>query len=248
MKVKVFFSLLAAVLLLSTGGISRAATQSSPKIIKFSGYQWQVKSGDNLPPGSNNWSDANAWVDSNGYLHLKITQHDGKLYSAEVVSTGSFGFGKYQFYVIGQIDQLDKNVVLGMFNYPVSGVSPDVGSEIDIEIARWSRSDNPNANYTVWSAQSGLKSATNTFNFSLNGTYTTQRFIWSSTGVDFQSLHGHQSGNSNTMASWSYKPGDYLNTVPQNPMPVHINLWLSGANAPSGDVEIVISRFTYTKQ
>ena len=47
--------------------------------LSFSGYTWTIK--DSSPgtagPGPNNWAAANAFVDANGYLHLKLTKVNG---------------------------------------------------------------------------------------------------------------------------------------------------------------------------
>ena len=81
-------------------------------------------------------------------------------------------------------------------------------------------------NYTVWPARQGLCSANKRFAVTLNGEYTTHRFIWNSTGVTFQSLHGHRDDNSNQFANWLYQPGDPPGYIPLKPIPVDINLWL----------------------
>jgi hypothetical protein len=226
----------------------RSASAGSPKVIQFSGYQWQVKGGTSLSPGHNNWSDANAWVDANGYLHLKITDTPQGWQCAEIVSLDNFGFGAYQFDVIGQIDQLDPNVVFGMFNYPTSDAGPNGGFETDLEISRWGNPQNPNGNFSVWPASDGLQPGIQTFDFTLNGTYTTQRFTWTNDQIYFQSLHGHQTGNNNEINSWLYKPADSQSYIPQDPMPLHLNLWLAGGVPPAAEVEIVISHFTFTPQ
>ena len=47
-----------------------AAYASSPaKTIRFSGYDWKVKSGTHEGPGPNNWNENSVWVDEDRYLH-----------------------------------------------------------------------------------------------------------------------------------------------------------------------------------
>jgi hypothetical protein len=244
---RILFSLLVIIFLLA--GLSpslKSAAAGDPKLIEFSGYRWQVKGGTSLEPGHNNWSDANAWVDSSGYLHLKITRTPQGWQCAEIISQDNFGFGKYEFYLIGQIDQLDPHVVLGLFNYPAADASSDGTFETDIEISRWGNAQNPNGNLTIWPLNPELQQGSQTFNFTLNGTYTTQRFTWASDQIYFQSLHGHRTDNNYQITDWLYKPDDPQSYIPQNPMPVHINLWLSGGQPPSSEVEIIIAKFSYT--
>jgi hypothetical protein len=105
------------------------------KTLDFSGMTWTVKSGRG-GPGPCNWSENNAWVDSSGQLHLKISKAtDGKWYCGEVYTPGNLGFGEYEWFVIGRMDNFDKNIVLGLFPYG----GPDGQNEIDIEMAKWGR-------------------------------------------------------------------------------------------------------------
>jgi hypothetical protein len=101
----------------------------------------------------------------------------------------------YQFQVIGRIDKLDRNVVLGLFTYPTLMWGKDKTNEIDIEFAQWGNPAAKNADYVVYptSAVSRDKNIDNIeFWFALNGDYTTHRFLWESSQVTFQSLHGHR--------------------------------------------------------
>jgi len=66
----------------------------------------------------------------------------------------------------------------------------------------------------------------------LKGEYTTHRVTWNSTGVTFQSLHGHHDDNSNQFADWLYQPQNPASYIPQKAMPVDINLWLFQGQPP----------------
>jgi hypothetical protein len=103
---------------------------SEAKTIRFSGYDWTVKSGDKKPPDSNNWDENNVSADERGDLHLRLTQRDGQWYSPQVSLNDRLGFGRYQFRVIGRMDEFDPNVVLGLFNYPTSDVGVDGTNEL----------------------------------------------------------------------------------------------------------------------
>ncbi len=92
---------------------------------------------------------SNVWLDAVANLHLKITQRDGKWSCAEVTMQKRLGFGRYQFQVSGRLDQLDDNVVLGLFNYLTRDVGHDGTNEIGIEFARWGSYKNPIGNYIV---------------------------------------------------------------------------------------------------
>ncbi|MBL0345593.1 glycoside hydrolase family 16 protein [Candidatus Villigracilis affinis] len=217
------------------------------RIIQFSGYDWVVRDGGLSGPGPNTWSGSNVWVDENGDLHLKISRTESGWTCAEVTTIERLGFGIYQFQVIGPIDQLDANVVFGMFNYPTEDVGPNATNEIDIEYAHWGNPEWPIGNFTVWPAQSGVEQTSESFPVTLNGTYTTHRFVWESQKILFQALHGHRDDNENEIANWLYKPDEPLVHISQQAMPVHINLWLFQGQPPvdGNEVEVIIHSFTF---
>jgi len=157
-------------------------------------------------------------------------------------------FGRYQFWVVGRLDRLDPNVVFGLFNYPTPDVGPDGTNEIDIEFAQWGKPKALAGNYTVWPTREGLRRASKRFPVELNGQYTTHRFIWNSTGVAFQSSHGHRDEDSSQLGNWMYQPQDPLSHISQKAMPVDINLWLFQGQPPRNgqQVELVVRSFKFT--
>ncbi len=66
----------------------------------------------------------------------------------------------------------------------------------------------------------------------------------------FRSLRGFTSGNTPAFGQWSYRPTNPSSHIPQNPLPVHLNLWLFQGHAPTNGqtVEIVINNFRFTPQ
>ena len=212
--------------------------------IQFGGYTWSVRSGRG-GPGPNQWEKTNVWLDASTNLHLKISQHDGKWSCAEMTMQKRLGFGRYQFQTVGRLDRLDDNVVLGLFNYPSSDVGPDATHEIDIEFARWGQSKNPMGNFTVWPAEKGLKHVTKPFPFSLTGDQMTHQFTWSRGQILFKSLNEHTE-----LAKWIYSPPEPTRHISQQPMPVHINLWLVKGLPPKNkqEVEVVLQDFKFTPE
>jgi hypothetical protein len=218
----------------------------------FSGYQWVVRATGEGGPGPNTWDDANARVDDLGQLHLQITNNrvlEGytEWRCVELSTVQRLGFGRYQFQVIGRIDNLDRNVVLGLFKYPTPDVGLDGTNEIDIEFAQWGRTTANNADYVVYPA-SGPRAPNDTLDFQvlLQGDFTTHRFLWDSRQVTFQSLYGHRDNDIGEFQRWQYTPNEGR-LIPQQPTPVHINLWLFRGHPPynSREVDIVISQFAF---
>ncbi len=222
-------------------------TTSATSTLHFGGYDWTVRSGTG-GPGPNIWDPANAFVDAQGALHLKLSHVGSEWHSVELNCTERLGFGTYSFDVSGAIDQLDPNVVLGLYTYPPADVGPDRTNEIDIEMARWGAAKNPNGNYTVWPAQTGLKQASKTYEFKLTGTQSTHQFTWTSSSIAFQSAEGRASDHNTPYASWNDQPASPDQYIPQQPVPLNMNLWLFQGNPPANgqEVEIVITRFTFT--
>jgi hypothetical protein len=219
------------------------------KEIQFGGYTWTVRSGRG-GPGPNAWDDSNVWLDSSTNLHFKISQRDGKWSCAEITMRKRLGFGRYQFQLSGRIDRFDDNVVLGLFNYPTSDVGPGATHEIDIEFARWGNAKNPMGNYTVWPVEKSLKQVSKSFPFALAQDKTTHQFIWSSNQVQFRSMHGHRDDDREVFSQWDYSPNEPSRYISQQPMPVHINLWLFKGLPPKNgqEVEIVIQDFKFTPE
>ena len=216
--------------------------------INFSGYTWVVRPSGMGGPGPNNWDQDNVSVDPDGWLHLKLTQRNGQWYCSEVYTQKRLGFGRYEFWVIGPVDKLDRNVVLGLFNYPTSDVGRDGTHEIDIEFARWGNSSTPIGNYTVWPTTTRVKRETQSFSFALDGDSSTHSFTWTPTNLVFQSQNGRGDTNGRRLGRWVYRPPTPATFISQQPMPVHINLWCFKGQPPSNGqpVELVVRTFKFT--
>jgi hypothetical protein len=214
--------------------------------LTFSGYTWTIKdSGTGTAgPGPNHWKGANSFVDANGYLHLKLSKNTttNQWECAEVTSTTNFGYGTYQWQVEGPVSTLDKNIVLGFFNY--SGV--DGYDEMDIEYAKWGVASNPFVGYTVYPAQGASGNFHNATSFTTSGTYTTNRFKRTATSVIFKAINGFYEDDTNLAYTTTCSSPAY--SISTLSMPVHMNLWLFQGAAPTSTstVEIIVHSFKFT--
>jgi hypothetical protein len=191
---------------------------------------------------------ANVSVDANGYLHMKITNSGGTWTAAELFTTERLGFGTYQWQIDGPIDRLDPNVVVGLFPY---GPNAPRTNEIDIEYAFWGHPDGVNADWVVYPA-SGTTVGSKSYLFSLGGaTLSTSRFIWASDRVD-SFLMGGLVGVGSTAGlidSWTYTPSDPTVNIPQQTLPLGMNLWCFDAPPSNGqNVEIVVRDFQFVPE
>ena len=213
------------------------------RILTFSGYSWLVENSADFAegPGPNYFSDSkeNVWFDQDKKLHLKITNRNNKWYCAKITMIESLGYGRFVFYVDSRVDNLDKNVVAGLFSYKT-----DL-QEIDIEFSRWGIVGNKNAQYSIQPAN--LAGNKNAFNINLTGLQSTHWFNWQKTRIDFASIRGHSSSipsAGNIIQQWHYNGSDI--PIDSNET-VKINLWLYQGTPPSNllETEITISRFEY---
>ncbi|MEW6161113.1 MAG: glycoside hydrolase family 16 protein [Verrucomicrobiota bacterium] len=212
--------------------------------LTFSGYEWIVKNSTApVGPGPNLFSSNtnNVWLDESGRLHLKITNRDGKWQCAEVISVRSFGYGFYRFYLDTVVDQLDRNVVWGLFTY--SDDPQFAHREIDFEFSRWGNAtDSNNAQYVVqpWD----LPNHRLRYRVSPLLAQTTYQFKWEPNLVTFRSFRKHSLASTDTIGFWTFSG---TGVPPPGDENVHINLWLDAARPPSNarEVEVIVNRFEY---
>ncbi|MDA1014628.1 MAG: glycoside hydrolase family 16 protein [Planctomycetota bacterium] len=231
------------------GGGKGGGNNDGPRSISFAGYNWTVKSSNNtVGPGPNYFSNSenNVWVDELGRLHMKITRQGKKWYAAEVICQESFGHGAYDFYLDSRVDDLDPNVVLGLFTWHDDPAFAH--REIDIEFARWGNATDPtNAQYVVqpWDAADHLVRFTQP-----NVAQSTHSFNWLPNSVWFQSLVGHRvtpEVPEDVISSTAYNGSDIPQPGGEN---ARINLWLMQGKAPTDrtEIEVIIADFKFTPE
>ena len=210
-----------------------------PRTIQFDGHDWLVKSSSRkIGPGPNLFSSStsNVWVDAAGRLHLKISKSGGRWYSAEVINTASLGRGTYSWTVEGDMNALDRQVVLGLFTW---NDDPAFNHrELDVEFARWGNASDPtNGQYVVQPYDTAGNLVRITQPSGITGP-TTHGFTWGTSSVSFTSSTASPS-------SWTYAGPDVPEPGGEN---ARMNLWLFRGIAPSNGqaVEVVISDFTFT--
>lgn len=218
------------------------------KQLRFSGYDFKIKQGKGMGPGPNDWATSQAFVDTKGRLHLRLSEKKGKWLAGEVQSVSKLGFGTYEIEFYGDIDGQDRNVVFGFFNYPSSDVGPDGTHEIDIEFARWGIHNYKPLNYTVWPAKKGIKNAHKVFSFRTGRGRSVHRFTWKPDSVIYESTEIEEDESIGRQTYWAFTPANPTDRISASPMPIYFNLWGFRGRPPSDDkpVEVIINRFTYT--
>lgn len=231
-----------AIFLISFSGFGVSDEPAPSRKISFSGYEWMVK--NTMPgqwgPGPNFFSDSeeNVQVDDEGRLRLKIVKTaSGQWTCAEIISVESFGHGTYRF-VLSQFDEeLDDNVVLGLFTWETLAEANN--REIDVEISRWGDATDPeNAQFVVQPYQS--RGNLKRFSAPITEQSTEFSFLWSSQMIDFSC-----EALGETWFRWRYQGADLPQTGEEK---VRLNLWLFQGAAPVSDeaVEVIVESFDFT--
>ncbi len=210
--------------------------------IQFDGRTWNVRDwGQGGEPGPNYWSTNSVWVDAAGSLHIAITAAGGTNYCGEVVSTNSFGYGDYYWFVSNRMDLIADHAVAGLFTYQ----DPWGVNEIDIEFTRVF--DAGNTSNLVYSVQPYYQPGHQTMlqRAFTNGP-TTHAFSWAPGRVRWRSWEGHSQSPTptNPLIAEKFFEGE---AVPlHSAEKVYMNLWLEDGEAPSnGITEMVVQRFLH---
>ena len=223
---------------------------AAPPPLQWAGRTWNITTGGMA--GVAEGSASNVSVDDNGYLHLKISKSGDTWTAAELFTTERLGFGSYQWQIDAPIDRFDPNVVLGLYPYgPAAGIGSDGTNEIDIEYSFWGDPNSVNGDWTDYPA-SGKTIGEKSYKFSLSGgTLSTSRFVWSSSQIESALFAGLTAVGSATglLESWTYAPNDATINIPQQALPLGMNLWCF-ENPPSDgkEVEVVIRDFQFVPE
>ncbi|MGA7626795.1 MAG: hypothetical protein WB630_07610 [Candidatus Acidiferrales bacterium] len=117
--------------------------------LRFSGYDWQVRTIAGDIGGINNLFDPdNAWVDRSGALHMRIRKKDGRWSCAHLTLSRSLGYGTYNI-LVRDTNHLEPAAILSMTTYD-DWANDQHYREMDIEMGRWGDAGNrTNAQYAI---------------------------------------------------------------------------------------------------
>jgi hypothetical protein len=164
--------------------ISEGTAAPRPKMLDFSGYQWELRQDASDHGGYKNlFSPSNAWTDANGLLHLRVSRQGNDWVSAEVRLTRTLGYGSYRF-VVRDTSYLEPAAVFAMFTLDDAGPS----REMDIELSRWGEPEDKSAQFVV---QPYVVPA-NTVRFESPPGLATYCMDWGQGHVAFRSARGNE--------------------------------------------------------
>jgi len=211
---------------------------AAPKTLQFSGYEWQVRNVSSERGGrTNSYSNANAWTDADGFLHLRIAQNGSEWSCAEVKLSRSLGYGTYLF-VVRDVSQLEPAAVLSLFTWDEADAGQN-HREMNIELARWGDPASKNAQYVV----QPYYVPANVVRFNVPAGPLTHSLRWDPGQAAFKTVRGTAANGSSLVAQHTFTTG-----VPApGGESIHLDLYIFGnaKNPLQKDVEVVIEKFEY---
>jgi hypothetical protein len=209
--------------------------------LRFSDMTWRVKDsgGRKVGPGPNWFSAANVSVDAEGRLHLRATSRNGGCVAAEVVAVPSLGYGTYEFTVASNLDGLPKNLVFGLFVWDDTS-SDSFHREMDVEIGRWGREDNADAQFVIQPYTVPQNIVRFHLTPGLRG--SVHSFVWTPSKASFRSEGLDASGGRIVIQEHEF---DSMIPDPDKEQ-ARVNLWCMDSKAPAGGTsEVVLSGFRF---
>lgn len=212
---------------------------AAPRTVRFSGYEWAVKSSEApMGPGPNFFSaePRAVFVDAEGRLHLRIFKSPRGWECTEVGLTRQLGYGTYSFTVDTPPERIDDRAVLGLFTY---GNDPEHHHrEIDVELSRWGDPSSPNAQLVVQPYQ--LQTNIKRFEVPVKLRGVRYEFAWRPDSVAFRAV------GPSFREEWTF-------SGPNVPTPkdeaARINFWLLEGKPPAvpKTYEVVVSKFSFKR-
>jgi hypothetical protein len=220
--------------ILAAAIVPGAAPESPPKILRFSGYQWEARQNANDPEGAP-YNPGNVWTDDHGFMHLRIARQNDRWMSAEVKLSRSLGYGSYRF-VVHDVSYFEPAAVFAIFTWDDLGPS----REMDIEISRWGEPEEKNAQYVI---QPYVVPA-NTMRFAAPAGPLTYWMVWEPGRVTFKTVRGAQSSNGSAVVAEHV----FTSGVPSaGNERIHMNLWVysSKRHPLQHEFEVVVEKFEF---
>jgi hypothetical protein len=204
-----------------------------PKLLRFSSYDWEVRSQPSDRGGKRtNCDPANAWTDDRGFLHLRLTPDADGWAGAEVRLTHSLGQGSYLF-IVRDVSHLDPAAAFTMFTWDDLAADQH-HREVDVEVSRWGNPSSKNAQFVV----QPFDEPANVVRFEAPPGPLIFSFRWEPGRVSFKTARGSSAIAGHEFTSGVPSPGGES---------VSINLYAFGNSKipPRSGSEVVIEKFEF---
>jgi len=235
----------------SLAGIAVLAALAAPshgQTIDWQGYTWNVNQGDKIGQGLVRGDASTVSIDAEGYLHLKLSNLEGKWAGAELATVKNLGFGHFYWVFSGPLTAMEPQDVLAGFTYgPQNHIGIDGQNEIDVEFSKWNASTNANnCDFDIYPPPGAKKGANVEYDWNYTGSdVATVRIDWTASQVTETVWDGvvPENAPTNTAAkTWTYDGTKA--TIPQVPCPFMFNFWVFKA-LPTVPVDAIVRTFKY---
>jgi hypothetical protein len=213
-----------------------ALPRQPAKKLRFGGYQWEVRQTPGSPAASRTVYDpANAWVDENGFLHLRIAKSPDGWTSADLSLARSLGYGSYHF-VVRDISALEPSAALSISTRDDSGPY----REMNFQISRWGQIAGKNTQYIV---QPYFVPA-NMFRFLAPAGALTFSLSWQPGRAAFRTLQGSGAdGKGKTIAAHTFTSG--VPTPETESVRLTFSVFYGQHNPMKHGAEVIFEKFEY---
>ena len=207
--------------------------------LKFSGYDWSVRTIESDKGGlSNLYDPENAWTDAKGALHMRITRKSGKWSCAEIFLNRTLGYGTYSV-TVRDTSHLEPAAGFSMFTFDDSD-SEDHFREMDVEVGGRDAENKNNARYAI----QPIYIPGNLFTFAAPAGALTFVLGWESGHATFKTYRGRSaSAGAQLVSEHEYTSGV---PVPGKAIPRLIfYVAASDKNPMRKPSEVVVEKFEY---
>lgn len=215
--------------------------QVAPTVpLRFSGYDWQVRTISADIGGVNSLFDAdNAWTDKSGALHLRMKKKNGRWTCAHVTLARSLGYGTY-ILTVRDTTHLEPAAVLSMTTFDDWGTEQHY-REMDTEMSRWGDAHNKsNAQYVV----QPFFVPGNVATFSVPAGTLTNSLHWESGRASFKTVRGDGT-HPGTPAVYEHSFTAGIPAPGQEHLQLMFYVVASEKSPLKKDNEVVIEKFEY---
>ena len=220
--------------------------------LAFAGLIWTIKKDSSLIQKNIN----PAFVDENGFLHLKIIKQNSVWMGCEITSDSSFGFGNFVFYTASRLDLLDKNAILSLRGVNPNALKSGDLEELGIRFSYWGSSDNKNS-LQFYAKSFNTESDETKYHYppeplKMNGDWSTFAFLVNKEEFKFFGYHDHGFPTNYLIDNYSVnmqnaEKSEIPFSTPGNKTVVKMTLGLCEGQQPSNqkDIEIIIKKFEF---
>ena len=209
----------------------------SPRVLRFSGYDWQSTYHVSDYTGINHYYlPQNTEVDSSGAMHLRIRRLADQWTCAEVNLPRTLGYGTYRF-TFQNPAQIDPAAEFAFYTF-----TPDKQAanhrEMEVHLSRWGKPDTNNAEYVI----EPYYIPANVHGFELGAGRSTTTLRWSP-GQAVYNTDQVGSGKGREITRWTFSAG-----VPASKDErVHFSLCPFGypKQPEKSEAEIVVNSFEF---